>query len=90
MIIRWGFDIPQPDDKCHLSVWYSIDGAERQHAITYHVFYCDGPINPYVDILEKVFPGRVVEFTQEDSTFLPVIPGTMPFAMEVIKVYEPA
>ena len=66
MIIRWGYKIPEPDDLCHLSVWYMVNGGPAQHAITYHVFYCED-INPVIDILEKVFPGKTVEFSRAKS-----------------------
>lgn len=66
MIIRWGYVIPEPDDGCHISIWYMVNGGPAQHAITYHVFYCED-INPVIDILEKVFPGKTVAFTRAKS-----------------------
>lgn len=67
MIIRWGYVIPEPDDGCHISIWYMLNGGPAQHAVTYHVFLLDKPFNPVIDILEKVFPGKTVAFTRAKS-----------------------
>ena len=61
LIIHWEFRIPEPDDGCHISIWYALQGAEFVHAVTHHVFYRND-INIALDILEHAYPGKNVEF----------------------------
>ena len=62
MIVDWKFRIPEPDDGCHISVWFRVEKGKWTHAITYHVFYIGDEINPVVEILEKLFPGETITF----------------------------
>ena len=61
--IRWEFRIPEPNDDCHISIWYALPGADFIHAQTYHVFHEDN-INAALSILECAYPGKTVEFAR--------------------------
>ena len=61
--IHWEFRILDPDDGCHISIWYAMPGGEFVHATTYHVFLCDD-FNPAIAILGHAYPGKNVEFTR--------------------------
>ena len=61
MRITWSIGLPPPekDGGCHLMISYDADGTQGE--IIYHAAYDD--IRPVINILDKVFPGEIVEYS---------------------------